>query len=420
MGTDKEEVMKRLLQLGIFVSAIFVTCCMLLTGCATTKHNPYPNDSLINENWARQVEKNPNLWARSADRWFRSAEQNETEIANRHAPISAAITTMHVKASNFDNIRVDGDFQVQIFGTFGKSSVYIFGPNNGVRRLTVNVANHTLCVSQDRGSSTELMHKVIVRIGINYLRSITQAGCGSIEGISLHSNALVVNSSGPGPMYLSGNLKLRRVNNTGAGNITIYGINTSCFDLYSNGSGTTNLTGDVSIRTLKHCGTGNVNIIGATPRCPMNIYTVGAGKIGIAGQANITSIIAKGNTCVYVCSSVASQVNVCQYDRSTVGMTGVAQNLVVDAYNSSRFNGRYLCVRTAFVRAHDYAHINVSAGDKIFAASTQSGSVYFYGEPKIMSQFVNGSGVVLPLWSSMYRSCGAPRVAVANSYKGEG
>lgn len=412
--------MKRLRQVCLLLCAMIVTCSLLLTGCASTKHNPYPNDQLINENWANQVDKNPNVWARGADRWFREGQASQVEMANRHAPVSDAVTTTQIHAAQFNQIRIEGDFDVQLFGTFEKDSVFFYGPNAGVRQLTVNVNNGILCIGQDKGASSVLMHRVIVRIGVNYLRSITQAGCGLIEGVNLHSNSLVVNSSGPGPMYLAGNLRLRHVSNTGAGNITIYGVNTSCFNVDTTGTGNTNLTGDVSIRRIKHCGSGDINIIGASPRCAMSIDTDGAGKIGIAGSAHITNILAKGNTCVLVCSLVGTSLRVCEYGRAVVGVVGVSQNLVVDTYNSSRFNGRYLCVRTAFVRAHDYSHINVSAGDKIFAASTESGSIYFYGEPKVMSQFVSGAGVVVPLWSTMYRSCGAQRVNSVNSYKGEG
>lgn len=408
--------MKRFVSLSI----LFIAFCLMLAGCAS-KRNPYPNSQLAQETWANAIDQAPGRWTNGADRWFMTGDANSTEVANRHAPYSAAISTMMVKVPDFNSIQVNGDFQVQIFGTYDNNSVYVYGPNAGVRSLSVQVRKNVLCVTQESNASRGVMNKVIIRIGVNYLRSLTQLGCGTVEGVRLHSNGLMVNSSGQGNMYLAGNLALRRVESTGSGMVTIFGVNARGLEIRSLGSGDINLGGQVGIKSILHRGSGDVNVIGANSDsdCAMKIYTDGSGKIGLSGQANIAEIIAKGHTCVYACPTMSSNTYVYEYDNARVGLSGSGRNLYVDTNNGSRFYGRSLCVESAFVRARDNSHVNVESNSRIFAAATQNASVYFYGEPKIMSQFVSGNGVVIPIWPTGYRSCGMivqPRV----SYKGEG
>lgn len=415
-GFLQRTVMKRIVSLSI----IFVAFCLLLAGCASKRH-PYLNSQLAQETWANSIDQAPARWTNGADRWFMTGDANSTELANRSAPYSAAISTMMVKVPDFNSIKVEGDFQVQIFGTSGNNSVFVYGPNAGVRSLAVQVRKNVLCITQESGAPRGVMNKVIIRIGVNYLARLTQLGCGTVEGVRLHSNGLMVRSSGPGNVYLAGHLMLRRVESTGSGKITIFGVNSRSLEVRSDGSGDINLGGHVGIKSILHRGSGDVNVIGADSdsSCAMKIYTDGIGKIGLSGHANIAEIIAKGHTCVYACPIMSATTYVYEYGNARVGLSGVGRNLYVDTNNSSRFYGRSLCVESAFVRARDYSHINVAASNRVFAAATQNGSVYFYGEPKILSQFVSGNGLVMPVWPTGYRSCGMmmqPRV----SYKGEG
>ena len=70
------------------------------------------------------------------------------------------------------------------------------------------------------------------------------------------------------------------------------------------------------------------------------------------------------------------------------------------------------------MRAHNYAHVNVSAADKIFASATENGVIYFFGEPNVLTQFVSGYGVIIPIWTK--NPCCPIVKTVAHAYKGEG
>src|SRR5687768_1922955 len=111
--------MKRFLTFTIIFFLSFVT----LMGCSSHPY-PYPRNEFLQESWPSAVMTSPNGWTQGADRWFFSGEPNQTELDNRRAPFAASVSTMMVKVPNFSNIRVNGDFQVQIFGTYDHNSVY--------------------------------------------------------------------------------------------------------------------------------------------------------------------------------------------------------------------------------------------------------------------------------------------------------
>lgn len=395
--------------------ALVVFSWLLLAGCATHRY-PYLNKHLAHESWMQFVDANPNMWTRGADNWFMTGDPNATEMADRNAPYSAAISTMMVKVPEFLNIKSNGDFQVQLFGTYGPSSVYVFGPNDAVRSVVVRVHGNTLCIDQVKNAPRSV-RRVIIRVGVNQLGKLVQLGCGPIEAIQMHSMNLSIMSLGKGNIYLAGPVNLSRVTATNAGSVSVFGAVTPNLDIRTSGSGSVNVSGRVGVHTIVHHGVGNINIIGADSDS-LRIYTDGRGKIGIRGPVNLREIKARGKTCVFLCNALINGgAYVWAYDYAKVGMAGSADNLYVETYKGARFEGRSMCVMNAFVRAHDWSHINITATNKIFAAATENGSVYFFGQPNIMSQYVGGYGVVLPVWSGYGPVC--PVAEIRPSYKGE-
>jgi len=402
--------MKRYLPLALVVFTF-----LLLAGCASHRY-PYLNKNLGSESWMRSVDADPNQWARGADNWFMTGDPNATELADRNAPYAAAISTMAVRVPEFANIKSNGDFQVQLFGTYGPNSVYVYGPNNAVRSVIVEVRGNTLCITMAKNAPRNI-RKVIIRIGVNQLNNLVQLGCGPIEGIQLHSNRLFVTSAGKGNIYLAGPMNLARVLATSSGSVSVFGARTPMLDIKTGGAATVNVGGNIGIRSITHHGIGNINIIGANTD-GLRIYADGRGKIGIRGHVNLRTVKARDKTCVYVCNVNSRSLYTWVSDDARVGLAGSAENLYVDTTKRSRFEGHTLCAANAFVRAHDASHINVTASNKIFAAATENGSVYFFGSPNLMSQFVSGLGVVIPIWSDNAAICPVVNLA-PYSYKGE-
>ena len=397
-----------------YVSLVLVLIStVLLMSCAHNRY-PYLNQDLTKETWTREVDTNANKWTKGADRWFLTGDPSATEIADRNSPYSDVISTMQVKVPDFTQIKVDGNFQVQIFGTYGPNSVYVFGPNDGVRQVVVTVKDNTLLVRQASKNPPTCMKRVIIRIGVSNLNCLTQLGNGSIEGIQVRGNNLRILSSGPGDIYLAGNLDVSNIENTGNGDINVFGANTRRLKIMTKKDGSVNVSGNVGVNNITHHGTGDINIIGVYTDS-LNIDADGKGKVGLYGRANVKNINARDNVRVYVYQVTSTTLYVNAYNYSIVGLAGCVGDLYEYASGSAQIESRYLRAATAFVRAQDNSHINVTASDKIFAAATRNSSVYFYGEPRLLSQFVSGNGVVIPVWYDTPRTY--PRLRQNASYK---
>lgn len=389
------------------IIGIMILSTLFMGGCAYNR-NPYPKTNLADESWLSNVASSSNSWTDGASRWFFTGEPNRAERMNLNASYSEAISTMMVKVPDFTNINVNGPFQVQIFGTYDHNSVYIYGPNAGVRQAAVAVRGNTLFIRQPP-DATCVRNCVIVRIGIRNLHTLTMGGSGTVEGRQLISNGLTISAGGSGNAYLAGNIRVNCIINGGSGRISVFDAVSDKLDIKTSGAGDVNVSGGIGLRSIAHSGSGNVNVIGATSG-GMTIFTVGSGKIGLNGQhINIKKIDARDNTCVYAYCLNSDGMYVYVQNNARVGLAGDANNVYVDVGKNSRFYGRYLRAQTAYARAHDQAHANVRAMTRMFGAATDNGSVYFFGSPKIMSQFISGNGVVIPIWyggqDDAYRYC---------------
>ena len=404
--------MKRHLFIGMLVFGF-----TFLAGCASYHGSPFPRSDLTEEKWMQLVESTPHQWARGADSWFLTGAPNRSEERSRAASDSSAISTMLVRVPDFNNIKVNGPFQVQIFGSLEQNSVYVYGPNSQVRQVAVEVQGNTLNVNVAGGASgNHEMGQVIVRIGVVNLASLIQKGSGRIEGRQVRSTQLKIISSGCGNIYLAGNINLKCIEQTGSGSVNVWGAMTPSLDIITSGSGRVNVCGNVGVHLIEHHGKSDVNIIGANSDT-IKIVTDGSGKIGIRGIVNIRDIRARGRTCVYICGSNSSCLYVYLFDNAQVGISGRTNDLYVNATGASRFWGRSLCVNNAYVRAQDEAHINVMATNKIFASAINNSSVYFFGTPDLMSQFVSGNGTVIPIWFDNKRVCMANLLPAYQVYK---
>ncbi|MBA3661225.1 MAG: DUF2807 domain-containing protein [Gammaproteobacteria bacterium] len=391
--------MKRFLSL-----ALMLVCLFQLISCAVRHQNPTLTGDWARETWLQGgISQNTKLWTRGADRWFLTGAPSLTEIHNREAGFNTAMSTMMVKVPNFTKIRVNGDFQVQLFGTtYGHNSVYVYGPNEGVRNTVVDMRGDTLCVTQIP-KAPRAMQNVIIRIGVKNLTHLTQAGCGKIEGVQIQSCGLSITMtpSGLGNVYLSGNMNVRRIDKAGGGSISVFGAMTPHLNILTQGRGVVSLAGNVGISNILHHGNVDINIIGANSDS-LRILADGGGKISINGPVCLKAVRASDGVCVFADNVNSSLLAVTTSQRARVGVAGRTNSLIVNAFNMSHFFGRNLCTREAFVRAYDQAHINVASNNKIFASATQTGSVYFFGSPNALSQFVRDNGVVIPMWGPGY------------------
>lgn len=380
--------------------SITIVFVMLLSawiaGCAYTR-SPYLNSKLAMEDWQKEVETNPSAWVNGSDGWFMTGDPKSGKYKDKAVEDAKQVSTMKVDVPEFTNVVANGDFQVQIFGTYGQNSVYAYGPQSDLRSLEIKASRGTLYVNQVKDAKKSVKH-VIVRIGVSALSGLSHSGGGTVEAIQLPASALSIKSSGSGNIYLSGNVELRKVDSSGKGNINVFGTKTPTLDITMTGLGSVNVSGIVGIHVIQHHGKGDVNIIGANSDS-LTIKADGSGKIGISGIVNLKEIQARDNVSVFIDCVNADGTYVYAMQKARVGLTGNANNLYLYASGVSAIYGRTMYAQSTYAQARDGSHVNAAATNKIFASASGNGSVYFFGDPQMMSQFVTGNGVVIPVWS---------------------
>lgn len=390
-----------------FLIGIILSLILTLSGCASQKVGR--SSDLSNETWMSQVTTSSAEWTRGADRWFIVGKANSTEIANRYAPYSFAMSDMNVRVPNFTKLKLIGNFEVQLFGTYSSpNSVRVVGPNDAVRQLRIQVDGDTLCVTQLQPVPS--MGRVIVRIGMNTLTYLMHSGCASVEGIQMKAQDLCIDSYGTGRIYLAGNINVRRINQMSSGPISIFGATSSCLIIDAIGPGATNLIGyNIWLKSILHRGYSNINVIGATST-GLKIDASGSGKISLNGNhININQIAATDQVCIFAYNVDSTALYINLFKNAKVGLMGYANQLTANATDNAIFYGQHLCACNAFVRASVCGHLNISAGGKMFASAVGASSVYFYGSPELMTPMAKGSALILPMVPAGARNCLAGR-----------
>jgi len=380
-------------------SILLLLLSIFLTACTYQREMRFDNN-LTRENWMCEVETDTTPWTRGADAWFLTGDAHELEMS------AVPPTIMKINAPQFSNIKINGDFEVQIFGTSGKNTVYAYGPSKLVDGLLMTVKGDTLYVSQ-RPKWAGMNH-VIIRIGINRLNNLVHMGRGKVEGIRLRGDSVSVISFGSGNVYLAGYMNVRLIRNGGRGCVNVFGAISPSLDIVTSGTGSTNVSGNIGVRIIRHWGANNINVIGANSD-HLNIDARGSGKIGISGIVNLCEVKARGNTRVFVSKTSSGDLHAYAYDNARIGLLGVARNFYLDACNNSCVSARALCADTVYVRVYQRAHANVAAWKTIFASSSGSSSIYYFGPSNdILTQFVSDHGLIIPVGNcSGY--CQAPR-----------
>ena len=140
-------------RLQVVLKTVIQLSLLALVGCVNHSHDFVQSqiqNNLLAEDWQNQVDTNPTKWKKQADNWLWFGTPTAIERADRNAPFSDAMTTMMVKVPDFTQVKVDGDFQVELDGRFQHNSVYLLGPNEEIRQVSVEVKDHTLEVPPPR------------------------------------------------------------------------------------------------------------------------------------------------------------------------------------------------------------------------------------------------------------------------------
>lgn len=353
---------------------------LILISCANGRY-PYPKSDLGRENWRSQVQTNSSVWARNASNWFRAGTTNTGGC--------------DVRVASFNGIKAAGNFQIRITGNPNGDTVSVEGPPDAVRAMIVRVNNGILNLMEAKDAPPD-MSQVIVHVNIRHLEYLEYNGSGLVEGVRLYSRHLEIISTGCVNMYLTGHVNVKCILANGSGTVNVFTVNSFGTDIETRNAGSVNISARdrVWLKNIKHKGSGEINVIGAASN-GLVINTEGKGKIGIYGLVDIREIRASGQTCVFIRSSNSSSTCVYVYDDARVGIDGRAHTFNGYTNKTARLLIRDLTVQDLYVKATGQSHMNVYATNKIFATATGYATIYFYGDPNILTRFVSGDGAVI-------------------------
>lgn len=375
----------------IVLLTVFFTV-ILLTSCAAGRY-PYPTSKLSEESWVHQIDTDSSKWAVKADQWFLSGDQNDS------GSYKEGMSNTTVRVTNFHNIKISGDFQVRLVGSDHNNSVYIEGPNDAVRAISVTVSDDALCLQQMDHAPAN-MGRVIVNIRVRDLRVLEHHGRGSVEGVRLFTNDLNIQAYDGGSIFLAGHINVKCIVSRGSGSVNVFTIHADNTEIESLGSGDVNVEAkrQVVLKSIKHHGVGDINIIGAASN-GLIVDADGKGKIGIKGCVNVKDIRASGETCVFISTSESNAPCIYVYDDARVGINGAAGTLYGYTTRTSRLMARNLVATDAYVEAFGESHMNVRATRKIFATVHDYATIYFFGNPAILTKFEKNYGTVIVMSS---------------------
>lgn len=385
-----------------FASMIAVAiAALILISCASGRY-PYPDSDLGKESWRQQMQTNSDAWATKADDWFLAGRPSSASMVNDDEDNPQVISKSRIRVGNFNSIKINGDFKVQIMGDAAEDRLTIEGPNEAVRTIKVSVQGNVLCLEQVSDEPVDMSH-VIIHISMRQLCNLIYNGNGCVEGIRIYSPALNVQSSGMGCIFLAGPMNINSVVSRGAGSVNLFTLASghAVVESYSSGAVNIDAKEGINLRSIKHEGTGDINIIGATSK-NLSINAKGKGIVSVKGRVVVKDIHASEEVCVFVDCIVGGGPCVYVYNDARVGIDGYAYSLHGYTSRSSRLMARYLKVKEATIESIGSSHVNVTASNQIFATARDYATIYFYGNPDILNQVETGDGSVIIIQDNSY------------------
>lgn len=214
-------------------------------------------------------------------------------------PAPALAADRIVTVTNFDRIRVDGPYQVEIITGRG-ASAKISGDRAAIDRVEMDVQGMTLTIRTNRTAwaggwpGDERNGPVIIRLTAGELRGATISGSGSLKidkvrgpRISLgaegsarmtigrvETDRLDIGIIGSATLALAGTTKALTATARGAGTIEGAGLTASDLTLTSESAGNVALGARLTAKVIS-TGSGSITI-GGKPACTVNALGSGA------------------------------------------------------------------------------------------------------------------------------------------------
>lgn len=217
------------------------------------------------------------------------------------APAQAAPRTVDrvVQIADFDRLRVDGSFTIELTQTNGTAKARIAGPSDAADRVSIVNQGSTLVIRRSAsawgGSDAAAHAPVVIRLQVADLRTlmlrggsllrggplrlraltIANDGAGRVELTGITAETLLLNISGSGSAKLAGTVASATINLTGSGGIEGDDLSVKDLKLVSQTSGNVSVTA-IRQADVTALASGNVTILGS-PAC--TVRAVGSGEV---------------------------------------------------------------------------------------------------------------------------------------------
>lgn len=257
--------------------------------------------------------------------------------------------------ADFNRITINGSMNVRLHTDAIRPALLIHGDPRDKEKVIWRVRNHTLTIKLDK--SYPKYGPVEVDISTHYLSDFKYHGKGFIQGYQLRSQQLDLNIINRGPTSLVGQLNLRHVTLGGSGKVYLKPGRSNATDLF--------ITNKVRVR--------------------------------MEGMTSLQKLRMRGRTWLSLFWVKSPSLQIRLSDQACAQIAGIAELLQVDQRGTSRFNGRYLRSKEAFVKTYEKATADITVTESQHTLASDDSNIYYHESPVFKTDFMASNGAVLDL-----------------------
>ncbi len=193
---------------------------------------------------------------------------------------------------------------------------------------------------------------------------------------------------------------LRSLAALGQKTVSAKNLKTSQLDLVVDGKGKVALNGRIGLRNVHLTGFVTVDVNGVSSR-DMSVVMKDFPIVNMSGVANLKSMRVGGEGSFNFSQVNSPLLDIKVRDKAKIELAGKVRTMHLDVYDDADFDGESLMVQKAMVKTYDQsvARINVMRSQNTLA--NNGSSIYFYNEPRFMSNHMAENGAVLHLNKGM-------------------
>jgi hypothetical protein len=161
-----------------------------------------------------------------------------------------------------------------------------------------------------------------------------------------------------------------------------------------------------ALAQLAYSGGGaDISVNGLSENFPVAMMFQGSPHVELKGNVNLYRLIAGGRSRVFI-----YWINTCEpciraMDDAEICIGGIADTLVIDAYQSARVDARYVRTRRAFVKTYGCSRADICVMKSMNILASGRSNVYYYQDPKFQAPLLQCAGSVIKMTDICYPPC---------------